>query len=207
MTSPQKPGKVSPDAPSLPWSMAAVAATASWTGRYASGVRVLSLAVTGLVLIDPLLVWSMGFRLSVAASASLVTLARPLGRALRGPRVVIDLVAASIAAQVATAPLLVGWAGPVPALGVVWNVLAVPVLWLTTTPLAAGLSVAHDTPYRGGYTTAHYGRPDLGVHVVQVELARRLYMDEATLRRSARFEETRRFCAGLVAALAAVPRP
>lgn len=72
---------------------------------------------------------------------------------------------------------------------------------------AAGLSVAHDTPYRGGYTTAHYGRPDLGVHVVQVELARRLYMDEATLRRSARFEETRRFCAGLVAALAAVPRP
>lgn len=47
-----------------------------------------------------------------------------------------------------------------------------------------GLSVRHDDPYRGGYSTQHYGAPAQGVHAVQIELARRLYMDESTLRRS-----------------------
>lgn len=42
-------------------------------------------------------------------------------------------------------------------------------------------SVEHDFPYRGGFSTMHYGRPDLEVHAIQLELARRLYMDEDTL--------------------------
>ncbi len=66
----------------------------------------------------------------------------------------------------------------------------------------AGLSVAHDDPYKGGYTTQHYGRPDEGVHVVQVEIARRLYMDELTLRRApGKFERTQAWCGELVAKL------
>ena len=44
----------------------------------------------------------------------------------------------------------------------------------------AGLSVKHDDPYRGGWTTSNYGRPDVGWHAVQIELNRALYMDEAT---------------------------
>jgi N-formylglutamate amidohydrolase len=64
-----------------------------------------------------------------------------------------------------------------------------------------GLSVKHDDPYRGGFSTAHYGRPHEGLHAVQVELARRLYMDEATLARSDGFEATRALGAALVAAL------
>jgi N-formylglutamate deformylase len=46
-----------------------------------------------------------------------------------------------------------------------------------------GWCVEHDVPYRGGYSTRHYGRPDENVHVVQLEIARRLYMDETTLGR------------------------
>lgn len=46
---------------------------------------------------------------------------------------------------------------------------------------AHGFGVEHDVPYRGGFSTGHYGRPDEGVHAVQVEVARRLYMDEDTL--------------------------
>ena len=69
---------------------------------------------------------------------------------------------------------------------------------------AAGLSVAHDDPYQGGYTTQHYGRPDVHVHVVQVELARRLYMDEPTLTKSASFDRMRAWCASLAAALGAI---
>jgi N-formylglutamate deformylase len=68
-----------------------------------------------------------------------------------------------------------------------------------------GWSVAHDDPYRGGFSTGHYGRPDRRVHAVQVELARRLYMDERTLRKKPNdFETVKVFCERLVARLGAV---
>ncbi len=38
-------------------------------------------------------------------------------------------------------------------------------------------------PYAGGYVTRHYGRPQTGVHAIQIEIARGLYMNEATLER------------------------
>jgi len=66
---------------------------------------------------------------------------------------------------------------------------------------AGGCSVAHDDPYRGGFTTAHYGRPRDGVHVVQIELARRLYMNETTLERGPGFPRTRELAASFVRAL------
>ena len=69
---------------------------------------------------------------------------------------------------------------------------------------ARGWSLRHDDPYAGGYTTQHYGHPDQGVHVVQVELARRLYLDEGTLRPNAHFESTRGWCRELVAVLGRV---
>ncbi|MEZ4337166.1 MAG: N-formylglutamate amidohydrolase [Sandaracinaceae bacterium] len=46
----------------------------------------------------------------------------------------------------------------------------------------AGLSVRHDDPYRGGWTTATYGRPDEGWHAIQLEINRALYVDEETSR-------------------------
>lgn len=65
-----------------------------------------------------------------------------------------------------------------------------------------GWTVQHDMPYRGGFTTGHYGQPKLGVHAVQVELNRRLYMDENSLtKRHPGFTETRTYCRELVAAL------
>lgn len=42
----------------------------------------------------------------------------------------------------------------------------------------AGLTVRHDDPYKGGYTTQRYGRPGEGVHAIQIELNRALYVDE-----------------------------
>src|SRR5690606_11834078 len=57
--------------------MAGVAAVATALGRPVGAVRVLALAVTGLVLVDPLLVTSLGFRLSAAAALGIVVLARP----------------------------------------------------------------------------------------------------------------------------------
>jgi N-formylglutamate amidohydrolase len=68
--------------------------------------------------------------------------------------------------------------------------------------VAQGWSVRHDDPYAGGFTTQHYGRPEDRVHVVQIELARRLYLDEATLRPTAAFDAVRGWCRALVARLA-----
>jgi len=48
---------------------------------------------------------------------------------------------------------------------------------------AAGLSVRRNDPYPGGFITEHYGRPDLGLHAVQVEVNRGLYMDEKAMAR------------------------
>jgi N-formylglutamate amidohydrolase len=72
--------------------------------------------------------------------------------------------------------------------------------------VARGWSVRHDDPYAGGFTTQHYGRPSEGVHVIQVELARRLYLDEATLRRGSGFEAVRGWCRELVAHLGRAAR-
>ncbi|MCH2110968.1 MAG: N-formylglutamate amidohydrolase [Polyangiaceae bacterium] len=65
-------------------------------------------------------------------------------------------------------------------------------------------SLEHDAPYKGGYSTAHYGRPDEGVHALQLELSRRLYMDELTLKPNTGFGNITRFCSSLVAQLGAL---
>lgn len=42
-------------------------------------------------------------------------------------------------------------------------------------------------PYAGGYITEHYGRPAQGVHAVQIEINRALYLNETSLQPTARF--------------------
>jgi len=51
-----------------------------------------------------------------------------------------------------------------------------------------GYRVARNTPYAGGYTTEHYGRPSRRVHALQIEINRALYLDEATLKPTAGFD-------------------
>ena len=48
-----------------------------------------------------------------------------------------------------------------------------------------GHAVRRNDPYAGGYVTRHYGRPRQGVHALQIEVARSLYMDERTIRPTA----------------------
>jgi N-formylglutamate deformylase len=67
---------------------------------------------------------------------------------------------------------------------------------------AAGLSVRHDDPYKGGFATTHYGRPSTGVHAIQIELSRALYVDETTfVRRAGDFEKLQALLDSLVTKL------
>ena len=45
----------------------------------------------------------------------------------------------------------------------------------------AGLSVGRNQPFAGGFITEHYGQPQRGVHAIQIEINRSLYMDEHRL--------------------------
>ncbi len=44
---------------------------------------------------------------------------------------------------------------------------------------AAGLRHALNSPYSGGHVLERHGAPDAGIHAVQIELCRSLYLDEA----------------------------
>ena len=61
-----------------------------------------------------------------------------------------------------------------------------------------GYAVRRNDPYAGGFITRHYGRPREGVHALQVEICRALYMDERRIERSARFDQVRRDMTALV---------
>jgi N-formylglutamate amidohydrolase len=45
---------------------------------------------------------------------------------------------------------------------------------------ARGFRVARNRPYAGGHITARYGRPETGVHALQIEVRRGLFMEERT---------------------------
>jgi N-formylglutamate amidohydrolase len=69
---------------------------------------------------------------------------------------------------------------------------------------ALGYRVIRNTPYAGGYTTEHYGRPRSGVHALQIEISRALYLDERNLTPSAGYAALHRDLGRLSAALSAV---
>ena len=64
-----------------------------------------------------------------------------------------------------------------------------------------GFTVRRNDPYAGGFITRHYGRPRDRVHVLQIEIARDLYMDEARIERLPRFASVRQDITTLIEAL------
>lgn len=153
--------------------MGGVALLALATGRPRSALPSLAVAVLGLVLVSPELARSVGFTLSVLATAGLLLLAPPWVRTLRDrglPRGIAEAVAVPVAAYAATAPVIVALTGkvslttvpanllaapavvPVTVLGVVatvltplWSVLGSATAWLAGAPLAWIITVARTT--------------------------------------------------------------
>ena len=57
-----------------------------------------------------------------------------------------------------------------------------------TTLRGFGYAVSRNKPYAGGFITEHYGNPAAGLHAIQLEINRALYMDERRFERSADFD-------------------
>ncbi|WP_241911526.1 N-formylglutamate amidohydrolase [Telmatospirillum siberiense] len=68
-----------------------------------------------------------------------------------------------------------------------------------------GFRVVRNTPYAGGYTTRHYGIPAQGRHTLQIEVNRRLYMNETTHRKIPGFTRLQQDLTILIATLTSLP--
>ena len=69
----------------------------------------------------------------------------------------------------------------------------------------AGYSVSRNKPYAGGFITEHYGNPPAGLHAIQLEINRALYMDERKYEPIASFGRLAGDLETLADCLAAIP--
>lgn len=67
-----------------------------------------------------------------------------------------------------------------------------------------GFAVVRNNPYAGGFSTEHYGRPALGLHALQIEINRALYMDEEHIERTAGIKRVTSAITTLIRALGEV---
>ena len=107
--------------------MAMLAATSFVRGAQTSPVRLLALAVIMLVVLDPLLVWSVGFWLSVGATAGVCVLGPWLRQRLPGPPWLRLPLSVTVGAQLGVALPSVLVFHRLPIVSLPANLLAVPV--------------------------------------------------------------------------------
>jgi competence protein ComEC len=127
----------------LPVGRAALVATgvvcASMVGRRGDVLTLLALGGAAMVAVQPVVMWSLSFQLSMAASTALAValdeedFRSPLGW-------VTALLKTTIAAQIATLPFAVGAFGQVPLLALPANLLVAPLAQMAFV-LAAGASL------------------------------------------------------------------
>jgi len=123
--------------------MAALAATAFVLGRQPRPIRLVALAVIGLVLLDPLLARSVGFWLSVGATAGVCTAGPAIAARLPGPAWLRTAVGITVGAQLGVLlPSLMVF-GRVSLVSVPANLAAVPVAgFVMLYGLPAGLTAS-----------------------------------------------------------------
>ena len=125
--------------------VAGVALWATTSGRPSGGLRHLALAVAALLVVDPLLTRSVGFRLSVAACLGVLLLSGPIVARLPGPRWAREALGLTVGAQLAVAPVLVPTFGAMPLAALPANVAAAPLagalmVWGVTGGVVAGIA-------------------------------------------------------------------
>ena len=137
--------------------MGAVALLALLLGRPVEPLHALGLALVAVVGVRPQMVFSVGLQLSLAATAGLVLFARPLAVALPIPRPVAVILGATIAAQLAVAPVLVATFGELSLISPAANLLAVPAVAPATVLGVAGAVAGALDPGLGRLVVAAAG--------------------------------------------------
>ena len=115
--------------------MAGLVALNAASGTSMNARTILASTVIVLLLLDPMLAWSVGFALSVGATAGLAWFSARLGHVLSNR----GMLAATLAAQVGTMPVSLFVFGYVPVISLVANPLA---LWVAGMVMMVGLPLA-----------------------------------------------------------------
>lgn len=118
------------EAPVRRAALVATAAVAAWfVGRHADMLTALLLSGAAMVAWQPMMLWSLSFQLSLAASAALAMVVH--ADSLNGTlRLLRSLLLANIAAQIATLPFAVGAFGQLPLLAIPTNLIVAPLAQL-----------------------------------------------------------------------------
>lgn len=125
---------------------AAVMAIVTLSARTVAAPRLSPLAALGsagalLLIVDPLLVRSLGFLLSVGACLGIAIAAAPIARSMPGPRWFKGASSITLAAQIGVAPVILPVFGTLPLASIPANLVAVPLAGaLMTWGLVAGLA-------------------------------------------------------------------
>jgi len=83
----------------------------------------------------------------------------------------------------------------------------IPILSETVEQVFRGFGyiVSRNKPYAGGFITEHYGNPAAGLHAVQIEVNRALYMDERRYERTPSFSQLAGHMMAVADRLAEIP--
>jgi competence protein ComEC len=124
--------------------MASLAVASTTAGRPVTSLRLLALGATAILLLDPMLVGHLAFILSVAASAGIILLSRPIAARVPGPRVVGEALGVTLAAQIGVAPVIIPVFGGLPVASIPANLLAQPasgpvMMWGMSAGVVAGV--------------------------------------------------------------------
>ncbi|MFN2569827.1 MAG: ComEC/Rec2 family competence protein [Candidatus Dormibacteria bacterium] len=129
--------------------MAGIAMLGGRGGRRADPIPVLALTAAVMLAIDPRLSGDVGFQLSFIGTAGILLLADPVSSRLPGPRIVAEPFAVTVAAQMATFPVMAGTFGVLSLIGPVANALVLPVLPALIVLGGAGAAAASILPTAG----------------------------------------------------------
>jgi competence protein ComEC len=160
--------------------MAATALLARESGRRGAAATALGLAAFAMLVVDPETITDAGYQLSVAATAGLLRWSTPVGELLRGvaprsPEWLRESLAVSLAAQVATLPLLLLAFGRLSLIAPLANLVVAPLvapsMLFGLAALAAGVLVGLGAPAILGVALASPGSALLGVIVWAADTA------------------------------------
>lgn len=117
--------------------MAVVVLLVRVVGRRVDLPRTLGLSILAALAVDPLAPFDLSFALSIAATIGLIALgpAADVVLARVRPAMLRSAIAATVSASLACAPLIAGISGTLPLLGVIANLVAVPIGELAALPL------------------------------------------------------------------------
>jgi len=117
-------------------------------GRPGNGARFLVFAASIMIFLNPQIVWSIGFQLSFSAVLGIIFLSPIFERAFErfpNPLHIQTLISISLAAQVSVFPLLLFYFGEGSIVGILVNILIIPLLplLLVSSFVAVALGIIH----------------------------------------------------------------